>query len=92
MMYYFYPTINIMKDLLKIKISHIRVAIETYEHTTFTDEEWQTGLFGWRMKYHYHSSKVNKGWLTRKETLKLAKYFITPYVNIAFGEKGFFIF
>ena len=81
-----------MKDLLKIKISHIRVAIETYEHTTFTDEEWNTGLYGWRVKRKFRRRKTDKGWLTRRETLSLARYLTSPYVDIEFGEKGFFLY
>ena len=81
-----------MNDLLKIPIPLIRIAIETYEHITFTDEEWNTGLYGWRVKRKFRRYKTDKGWLTRKETLSLAQYLTSPYVNIEFGEKGFFLY
>ena len=81
-----------MDESLKIPIPQIRVAIEAYENKTFTDEEWNTGLYGWRHKHKYHINKTNKGWLNRKETLSLARYLTSPYVLIEFGKKGFSLF
>ena len=81
-----------MKEKNKIPIPLIRAAVEAYEHTTFTEEEWNTGLYGWRHKHKYHINKTKKGWLTRKETLSLARYLTSPYVLIEFGQKGFFLF
>ena len=76
----------------KIPIPLIKAAIETYEKISFTDEEWDTGLFGWRKKHKFHTSKTRKGWIKEKEALTLVRYFISPYVLISVGKKGVCVF